>query len=312
MAQHLIHIGYPKAGSTFLQAWFERHPRLRYHPGGLGGFQDVYEVARPSKRVYDYYVTSSEALSMPQQSAGRLNLTYGGAEADTDERNYEAQASVCSILKSLYPSSRILLVTRGFKGMILSGYSQFVRMGGRLHLNEMCRQLTEHLHEESISFYDFDALIRLYREAFGEENLIILPYELLRDDQEGFLALLEEKLGLEHAEIKIGRLNPSLSPAELYWYPLISRFVSATASRLGTRGFRRFYGWYVSRTLDNRLRLVVKVLQRLRPGRKITEADLPEEVLSYLAGKALLLKDNPLYTPYAAEYLWDTEQARRP
>jgi len=34
MAKHLIHIGYPKAGRTFLQAWFQQHPELCYVPEG--------------------------------------------------------------------------------------------------------------------------------------------------------------------------------------------------------------------------------------------------------------------------------------
>jgi hypothetical protein len=62
MARHLIHVGYSKAGSTFLQAWFERHPELRFAPGGLGGFNDVDELSRPPGREYKYYVTSFEGL----------------------------------------------------------------------------------------------------------------------------------------------------------------------------------------------------------------------------------------------------------
>jgi hypothetical protein len=306
MAQHLIHVGYPKAGSTFLQAWFERHPELRYKHGGLGGFQNVYEVARPSDAAYKYYVTSFEGLSTPHESAGDVRLDFGGAEPERPERVRERQAGVCAVLKTLYPSSCVLVITRGFKGMIFSGYSQYVRMGGRLHLEGMCRKLTAAAQDDAHYYYDFDYLLRLYGEAFGEENLIVLPYELLRDDQERFLTVLEERLGLGHAEVRLGRVNPSLSPEELYWYPLISRAVSAAASRLGPARFRRVYRWYVGQTLDNRLRLLVKLLGRLRPGRKITEADLPADVLRHFEGMAARLKDDPLYAPYAAEYLWDS------
>jgi|GEM_PF-5080405 len=44
MRGHLIHIGFPKSGSTFLQEWFRQHPQLFYAPGGLGGFYNVYEI----------------------------------------------------------------------------------------------------------------------------------------------------------------------------------------------------------------------------------------------------------------------------
>jgi len=307
VSRHLIHIGYPKAGSTFLQEWFERHPELRYAPGGLGGFHNVYEVARPAETNCKYYVTSFEGLSTPHKSAGEIRLDFGGADTGEIEPFKENQARVCAVLKSIYPGSLILIVTRGFKGMILSAYSQFVRMGGRVHLKEMCRTLSEQRHNDGHHYHDFDYLIRLYGEAFGEQNLIVMPYELLRDDEGRFLAVLEERLALRHADIKIGRVNPSLSPEELYWYPLISRAVSTGASRLGAARFKRVYSWYIDKTLNNRLRLFIKLLRLWRPDAKITEADFPQDVLRHFEGQATRLKEHPLYAPYAAEYLWDRE-----
>lgn len=306
MAQHLIHIGYPKAGSTFLQKWFERHPELRYKHGGLAGLHDVYEIARPSSAVYKYFVTSFEGLSMPHEKAGGVRLDLGGAETERRDSVKENQAVVCALLKGLFPGSRVLIVTRGFKGMILSAYSQSVRMGARLHLAGMCRELAEHLQNDDQHYFDYDYLIRIYGEAFGEENLIVMPYELLSDDEARFVAVIEARLGLKHVEMKLGRLNPSLSPEELYWYPVISRAVSATALRLGNARFRRVYGWYVSKTLGNKLRFAVRLMSCWRPDRKITEADFPAEILSYCEGKATELKGNPLYEPYLSEYLLDS------
>ncbi len=118
------------------------------------------------------------------------------------------------------------------------------------------------------------------------------------------MAVLERELGLAHAEIKLGRVNPSLSPEELYWYPLISRAVTAAAARLGPARYRKVYGWYVGKTLDDRLRPLIKVLSRLKPGGRVTEADFPAEFWEHCEGKATLLRGRPLYAPYAAEYLW--------
>lgn len=305
MTQHLIHVGYGKAGSTFLQAWFARHPELRYAPGGLGGFNNVYEMARPTGRAYKYYVTSYEGLSLPIVSAGGMHLDFAISRPAPDKGAKEKQAEVCSTLKSLYPSSRVLIVTRGFKGLILSGYSECVRLGTRLQLDGVCREFSECLRVDEDHYWDFDYLIRLYSDAFGDDNLIVMPYELLRDDQGRFLAALEERLGVAHAEVEAGRLNPSLSPEELYWYPLISGAVSAAASRLGDARFQRMYRWYVLKILNNRLRPVIKALRHLRPGGRITEADFDEDILDYCRGKATLLKEYALYAPYAADYLWD-------
>lgn len=312
MARHLIHIGYPKTGSTFLQSWFERHPALRYEPGGLGGFRNVYEAARPPAREFDYFVTSFEGLATPHESAGGIRLEFGGAEPVRPDPVKANQRAVCKVLRAVFPGSRVLIVTRGFKGMIASAYSQSVRMGGRLHPAEMCRELAARLCEDATHYYDFDYLIRLYVEAFGEENVFVMPYEMLRGDQAAFLAALEEQLGIRHADITLGRVNESLSPEELYWYPLISRAVSRAAALLGPARFRRFYTWYVGLTLENRLRHLVRALRLLRPGRRVTASDFPEEVLDYCRGRARCLRENPLYAPYAAEYLWEDAPLQTP
>jgi hypothetical protein len=310
MAKHLIHIGYPKAGSTFLQAWFAQHPELCYAPGGLGGFYNIYEICRPSDWACKYFVTSFEGIATPHKSAGDFRLDTGlqdfGPEPIKDD-----QKNVCSVLSSLYPGSRILIVTRGFKGIILSGYSQYVRTGGVMHLDQMCKSLAHCLQIDDYHYYDFDYLIKLYSDAFGEENLIVLPYELLRDNQPAFLSALEEKLEVKHVEPEFGRLNQSLSPEELYWYPVISRKVSAVVSRLGEARFQRLYRWYIGKTMENKLRRAIRILQRFNPDRQITGADLPDEILQHCKGKAARLENDPLYAPYNVEYLWNLQEASR-
>ncbi|HFC11873.1 MAG TPA: hypothetical protein ENJ56_03440, partial [Anaerolineae bacterium] len=42
----LIHIGYPKAGSTYLQNWFEQHPAFQFSHGGILGFDDIWQLVR--------------------------------------------------------------------------------------------------------------------------------------------------------------------------------------------------------------------------------------------------------------------------
>lgn len=306
MTKHLIHIGYPKAGSTFLQAWFEQHPELCYAPGGLGGFNTIYEICRPADTSCKYFVTSCEGISSPHKDAGDFRTDFGREQRTRFDPIKQDQKQVCSVLGTLYPGSNILIITRGFKGIMISGYSQYIRSGGVMRMDGMCRQFAACLQTDENHYYDFDYLIGLYADAFGEENLIVMPYELLRDDQSAFLRILEEKLGLEHIEPNLSRINPSLSREELYWYPVISRWVVALASRLGEAQFRKIYRWYIGKTMENKLRRVIGVLRRLKPDRRITDADFPVEMLQYCRGKATRLKDDPLYAPYAAEYLWDS------
>jgi hypothetical protein len=63
-------------------------------------------------------------------------------------------------------------------------------------------------------------------------------------------------------------------------------------------------------TFEKRLRPLVELLSRVTPGRKITGADFPTEIICYCVGRATVLKDGPLYAPYAAECLRGDEPVR--
>lgn len=301
MTQHLIHIGWPKAGSSFLQAWFARHPELRYVPNGIAGFHDVLGMARVLDEPFRYLVTSAEQLAVPPVPGG---MAVREGDVRPAAPIAVRQEAVCGLLKTLFPGSRILIVTRGFRSLLRSGHSQAVRMGLAMSLDARLASFRGQPDTGADRHHHFDHVIGLYRAAFGEENVIVLPFELIRDDEARFLEILEERLGLSHAGIRIGPVNESLTPEELYWYPVISRAVSGAASMLGERAHgavHRRYAWF---TLHNRLRPLVGVLSRIQPGRGVTEADFPPGYGLHCKGNADSLRDDPLYAPYAAEYLW--------
>lgn len=305
MTRHLIHIGYPKTGTTFLQRWFERHPELRYVENGVAGFTGVRQMCVSPDGEFRYYVSSSEGLSAPHSHWGALRGGVPGEAPRAPEPFKEKQAEVCSLLRTLYPGSRILLVTRGFRGLVQSAYSEFVRIGGTLAPAAMCADLAATMADDRYHYFDYDYLVSLYVEAFGEESVIVLPYELLRDDQRRFLEVLEERLGLGHAEIDPGLVHASLSPAELYWYPRISRAVAAAASRVGPAAARRIYHWYEPRLYRARFAPLIAVLRRAGREKEFSPDDLPDDVVRLCHGKATRLRAEPLYAPYAADYLWD-------
>lgn len=305
--KHLIHIGLPKAASTFLQEWFYQHPQICYQHGALAGFRNVYEVCHQAVQAeepnFKYFVTSYEGLVTPRPSSGRNPIENGMEDArELAKPFYESQKKACRILKDLYPDSKILLVTRGFKSFLLSGYSQYARTGGTYSFENLVQILrqTDALDQDYI--VDYDYICKLYSDAFGEENLIVLPYEMLRDNKRKFLSAIEERLGLDHFEENIGRINESLSAEELYWYPRISHRISRLAQKLGPSGYARFYNWYIEQTINRRLR---KLARALSYWRKITEVDgsnLSPELMQRFGAKANVFLNDPLYSSYRSEY----------
>src|SRR5438132_8111259 len=120
-SRHLIHIGYPKAGSTTLAAWFAENPQLEFAPNGIGGFANVCELASRAARgavLATWHVTSSEELTVPRPSVAFTLQDPGPAPPPS--RIVEDQERVCRILERMFAGATILVVTRGFRGELAS------------------------------------------------------------------------------------------------------------------------------------------------------------------------------------------------
>jgi hypothetical protein len=289
MTRHLVHIGFPKAGSTFLQRWFDGHPQLAHTYGGIGGFRDMHAIAREgtTRREVLYRVTSNEEFSSPRADAGRMEIDY---DHPRELSMALSQERVCSMLSVLFPNATILIITRGFRSMIISSLSQYARSGGEKDLAGMLRG--PHTPDP----WHYDDVIGLYRRAFGGENVIVMPYELLRDDADAFTRTLSASLGIDPHPPLRERVNESLSPIEMYWYPRLTRFARRIPSR-------RLFDRYILAALRNELRGPIAWLNRLKPGTPFTPDLISEEAVNTFRGRADSLRGHPLYAPYAAEYL---------
>lgn len=289
MTRHLIHIGFPKTGSSFLQEWFKRHPQLRYLHGRVAGIDNVFaflsesfEASQPPWRV-----TSAEAFAVPNPNGGGLpEMGFNW----TGEDLAAAQRRTCAMLAGLFPNAYILVVTRGFLGQAISSYSQFVRVGG-------CHSYEELMQRPNLGAYEwnYDELIALYRAAFGD-RVIVMPYELLAEDQDAFLREIERRLDIDHHTFSNERVNPGLSEAQLRWYPRISRQVQ----RLSGGGW--LWRLYAGLLFRNRLARLIRLADRLWPSPPLNGASIDDEILRPLGSLASKLVDEPLYAPYRADY----------
>ena len=298
----LLHIGLGKAGSSVLKTWFMAHPQLLFKPSAIGGFHHtggILQLATSRNgQAPKYYVTSEEALSHASPATPEVHLE---PLIFHEPALRESQERVCSILHDLFPTARILIVTRGLKQIVRSGYSEYVKSGGTLSFPSFVQAFEAPIRQ----FTDINSLLRLYGDRFGAANLMVLPYELLRDDPGRFLMLIESWLGIDHHEFNLARVNVSLTPQELYWYPRVSSAIASCARKLKKPYAQKLYRLYVSRCIrKNRLRPLVRALSFFKKG-YIGEEDCPPEFLASLKENVTVLKTNFLYTPYAAEYCWE-------
>lgn len=291
---HIIHVGFPKCASTFLQHWFGDHPEIAYcwdRFGGEGGVEDFLRgFYRPDGNVR-CRVTSEEALVDPRDPS-----TLGRVDYDDLDRRRSRQVAVAQELARRYPDARILLVTRNHADVLQSGYSQLVREGGSVTDADL-RGADEGRLIRS-GHFDYDFAAGLYRGLFGD-RLLVLPAEWLADDPTAFVDCIADFAGVSPRAAAAERINPSLPAEQLYWYPRIAKRLYRVRPGRFRPALRAMHvaairhGWW---------RPVIALL-RLFVGRRAAQLDVPPAMLEAMADTCRTLVTLPRFAPYRERYL---------
>lgn len=281
----LIHVGYGKAGSTSLQRWFLEHPDILNILR-----QPVWDTAKRDDVTPRCWVLSSEQL------ISHFPHAVVGSRFNESHNIKEHQRKAASILAQLWPQAKILIVTRGFRSVIRSVYSQFVKTGGDLRYDEF---LTKYMRFFA-DLYDYNYAIELYQKLFGRESVCVLPYELLKEDPSTFYAVVESVMAVSHLKDIPHWLNKSLTPKELSVYPYISRFAARIALFLPQERGSSFFRAHIKLIRGGFYTVLVKSLSRLFKAVYPVEE---EQVLSdVFRGKADLLKAFPVFNDFFNEH----------
>lgn len=304
----LLHVGFQKAGSSWLEAWLSRHSQVRFSAATFGGMHSPMDLCREVKRDGPpprVHAVSEENLTgglvFPEGYFYLLLRHQGFHRRPTGIP--EHQERIAARLHALFPGAQVLLITRGFAGMLRSVYSQVVRIGADLPFGDFLDtyelQITDWLA--------YDHVIGAYREKFGAENVIVLPFEALADGEAAFGRMLEDVVGLDHEEIEIGRVLPSLSPVQLAAYVRCSRALLAPIAR-HLRNYRamQMYLLYARYVVD-RPWTDWAIRAAFGPRGGAERSELPAGYLESFRGTAASLASIPAFAPYRAAYLLDDD-----
>lgn len=206
ISKKILHIGFPKTGSTYLQKYFDAHPdiyhdRQRFDHYVRNGMVD--EHLTECVDGFEFDVLSEELLSI-----------WPGDDSELDFRRYDMnydikakQRETAEGLKRLFPDAKVLIVVRGYESLIPSLYSQYLLGGG----TDSFKKVVRTQQGLTLEMYDYDYTIRIYTELFGDDNVLILPFEYLSDDPAGFLNHVEEFFGFAHFSFPANRVHTSLN-----------------------------------------------------------------------------------------------------
>lgn len=180
----LLHIGYHKTGTTWLQRVFFCNDESRFvlpwkrfdlnewvvAPNGLvfdadalrPSFDAGFEEAERDERIP---VISNERFSGNPHSAG------------WDSRH------LADRLRALFPEARVLIMIREQQSMIRSIYYQYVREGGPLSLERYLEPPKAGGYRVPLfdfEYYAYHRLIGYYQNLYGPDRVLVLPYEMMR------------------------------------------------------------------------------------------------------------------------------------
>jgi hypothetical protein len=92
-------------------------------------------------------------------------------------------------LAATFPEARVLVVIREQAQMLVSAYKQYVKRGGPGTLEQYATSPSQQLRVPlfDFRFFEYHRLVGYYQSLFGAENVMVLPYELLRAKPLAFL-----------------------------------------------------------------------------------------------------------------------------
>ncbi len=309
--KHLLHIGFPKTGSTYLQQWFARHPQLQYEQNGICGFGGATGILAWSNTTPDvnveWLVTSHEAFVFP--------LAYGRPfDMEVDEMLEsithtdavsEAQGKVGNLMQQMLPEAQVLIVTRGYDGMLHSIYYQYLRVGGTLSFNGFF----DRYYEVLLEWLNYDHVIRTYQDNFGADNVLILPFELLREDESQFQDVVRTWLQVDEFPVTLGVVNAAYDQTSMNFILCLARVVKRLGMMLPINRRRVLFPWFTRRFVDSRVcRMCSRLIGGVLPDR-IGPRNISPNALRTFAERGSLLPGLPFYDRFEAAYLLDSPEA---
>lgn len=190
MSVKIVHIGYPKTGSTYLQKvifpQFKELDFIDFHTC-VKLFEDIIYL---------------DDLDFDQAKTKESLTNYQGKSLFSQEALTGAPFTFKGLNRSQIPNrlyqlgfKKIVITIRNQPEILDSLYRQYVYQGGVMKFKDFLNldgKWNHYLRAFNLDYLKYDRLITKYINLFGDENVLILPQEILKNDPEAYLKSLSE------------------------------------------------------------------------------------------------------------------------
>lgn len=195
----LLHVGYIKTATTFLQKQVFDDPRagLALAAGRQTRTALVKEILLADDYTFDAQATRSRLEMLCADVRDRGDLPVWSEEmllGNPPSRRYDGWSNAHK-LNAVYPRAKVLITIRRQDALVRSIWGEYVRGGGRLPLQSVIGTAEEpegHTPVLKSDFLHFDAAIKHYHDLFGAKRVLVLPQEMLDQNPTRFYAALAD------------------------------------------------------------------------------------------------------------------------
>jgi Sulfotransferase domain len=199
----VLHVGFSKCASTFLQRFFQEHPEIFlvnqshfFAPFEYSGYESgrdeythLFDNARPSQLKLE----SDEHIVLP------LFHPVLSAAATT----LESVVEVSKRIKRIQPKAKIILVIRNQVDLLVSRYSEYILGGGKEGFETFVSEFLS-CSKDGTNYYQnfYASIIQIFHETFGGENVLIILQEDLSMDEPKIIKKLCRFLNIKEIQPK--------------------------------------------------------------------------------------------------------------
>jgi hypothetical protein len=249
----VIHIGYPKAASTFIERYLETHPevttyhnRLQYllsHPPDDNSAV-VMEESHPDKIHFCRRESAAESICLIGEAKNwERNLYVPGAWDSVKNDVAVDPGEAASRLHRVYPDAKIVLLIREQAEWLESTYRYVM---SRLPATQ--RSFSDYCTTPNgIVFLQaghFDRTIRAYIDVFGSQRICVLRFEDIVNAPKRFAAQLCAFIGISERPIPRRRENETHAQIARIQriFPIVERLPQKVRTKLRKQATRLLPG----------------------------------------------------------------------
>ncbi|WP_353570604.1 sulfotransferase [Candidatus Albibeggiatoa sp. nov. BB20] len=193
----LIHIGYHKTATTWLQLfYFPHHPELAF----IAGHDSLWQHFMSSSSLeFDPQTVQQLFQSLIQQSLQVQQIPILSAERLSGNPHAGGfdNKDMADRLKAVFPQAKILIVIRRQADAILSNYKQYIRVGGICNLSEYLNPPVDgRIPLFRLDNFAYHHLANYYVQQFGQNKVKVMLYEQFCKHPNQFIQELSQFIGV--------------------------------------------------------------------------------------------------------------------